>query len=224
MRYLDIMLAVLIISIFFISLIHADIWLDNFEGPILDPQWSGDKGNFTIIDGMLKGINAHPIMLIPLRFITVGNNWVNYTVRCRINIVTPNLLVCSKGALILRYNNGKGYVFALHVATETVEIYRLENNDMLVLKKEPIKLERWYQARAELQGDDISFFLDDKLVGQINDKVSISGAVGLGVEDALSVLFDDFSVTGPDIPIRGGKSAILRKLGNLPIVWGEIKK
>ena len=177
----------------------AGTWSDDFSGPILRPQWRGDRDYFSILDGTLNGISASPLAPVPLRWVEVSNNWDDYVVRCQINVVTPNLLVCTKGALILRHNGNEGYVFALHVATQTVEVYRLSDEEMLLSKAKPLELQRWYRVRAELQGDNLAFFLDDELIGQITDQRSASGSLGLAVQDALSVLFDDFTVTGPKV-------------------------
>lgn len=198
----------------------AGTWIDDFSGEILSPHWHGNRENFSIVDGKLKGINAHPILLLPLKWIEIGENWDNYIVECRINVVTPNLLECTKGALILRHKGNEGYVFALHVATRTVEIFRLSNGEMLLSKEEPLKLETWYNVRAELQDDKMAFFLDDKLIGRISDKRVLSGSVGLAVQDVLEVLFDYIKVSGPNI-LPNPTPVDARKL---PVTWAYIKK
>ena len=119
------------------------------------------------------------------------------------NVVTPNLLVCTKGALVLRDNGADGYVFALHVATETIEVYRLSDNEMLLSQDAPLELGTWYLARAELQGPTMNFFVDGQLIGTVTDDRSLSGAVGVAVQDTMETLFEDFSVTGLGIPGNG---------------------
>src|ERR1035437_9188640 len=76
-------------------------------------------------------VSAEPVAPVPLHQVEVGTNWSDYTVQCRIDVVTPNLLICTKGALILRDDGKDGYVFALHVATKTIEVYRLSDHEML---------------------------------------------------------------------------------------------
>lgn len=198
----------------------AGTWADNFDGAKLGLQWRGDRDNFSIQDGALRGVNAHPIMLFPLRWVEVGKDWDDYVVQCRINVVTPNLLVCTKGALILRHSKGEGYIFALHVANGTVEIYRLSSGEMLLSKAVPLELKTWYLVRAELQGDNLSFYLNNNLVGKLVDKDSASGAVGLGVQDALEVLFDDFTVIGPKVEPESAMIAIKKKIAT---AWALIR-
>ena len=174
-------------------------WSDDFSTSALRPEWKGDRDHFTIVNGSLNGVSASPLAPVPLRSVEVGSDWDDYVVQCRMNVVTPNLLVCTKGALILRQQGNEGYVFALHVATQTVEVYRLSDHEMLLSKPQPLELKGWYRVRAELQGEKLAFYLDDKLVGTLIDRRSSSGSVGLAVQDALSVLFDDFTVTGPKV-------------------------
>jgi hypothetical protein len=193
-----------------LSLLHgltlfttAGTWSDGFSESALGQEWHGDTNFFSIIDGALKGVSASPLAPVPLHLVEVGNGWSNYVVQCRINVVTPNLLVCTKGALILRHGGNEGYVFALHVATKAVEVYRLSDHEMLLSKDQPLELKKWYEVRAELQGEKMTFFVDDQLIGTVTDTRSPSGALGLAVQDTLETLFDDFSVTGPTIPGNG---------------------
>lgn len=211
---------VLFLYILSSPLSFAGTWTDNFSGETLNPHWLGSRENFSIVDGKLTGRNADPILLLPLKWIEIGENWDNYNIECQINVVTPNLLICTKGAIILRHKGNEGYVFALHVATKTVEVFRLSNGEMLLSKEEPLELETWYNMRAELQDDKMSFFLDDKLIGKLSDKRVLSGSVGLGVQDALNVLFDNLKVTGPNIS-PGTTSVNVKKL---PMTWAYLKK
>jgi len=107
--------------------------------------------------------------------------------------------VCTKGALVLRHSGSNGYVFALHEATQTAEIYRLSNAEMLLTKTWKIQLRTWYYLRAELHGATMAFFVNGELVGSVTDSTSPSGAIGLAVQDAEAVLFDDFTISGPNV-------------------------
>src|SRR5439155_5480171 len=116
-----------------------------------------DRDAFSIVDGALKGVSASPLAPVPLYLIEVGNDWSDYVLQCRMNVVTPNLLVCTKGALILRHKGKEGYVFALHVATKTAEVYRLSDQQMLLSKEVSLELRKWYRVRVELQASRLSF-------------------------------------------------------------------
>lgn len=185
------------------SLTLAGTWSDHFSQTVLGSDWQGDRAYFSIVDGALKGVSAEPVAPVPLHRVKVGNDWTDYTIQCRIDVVTPNLLVCTKGALILRDNGTDGYVFALHVATQTIEVYRLSDHEMLLSQSAPLDLQTWYVVRAELQGPTMTFFVDDQLIGAVTDDRSLSGAAGVAVQDAFEALFDDFTVSGPNIPGNG---------------------
>lgn len=184
-------------------LCSAGTWSDRFLDKTLGADWQGDREYFSIVDGTLKGVSAHPIAPVPLRRVVVGKNWTDYRVECRLNVILPNLLVCTTGALILRDNGTDGYVFALHVATGTIEVYRLSNKEMLFSKVAPLELKRWYHLAAELNGPLMKFFVDGELVATLTDDRSPSGAVGVAVQDVLDARFDDFTVAGPGIPSNG---------------------
>jgi hypothetical protein len=182
------------------SFTFAGTWSDAFSGSVLGSDWRGDRAYFSIMDGALDGISAEPVAPVPLHQVEVGTNWGDYTVQCRIDVVTPNLLICTKGALILRDDGKDGYVFALHVATKTIEVYRLSDHEILLSQDAPLELQTWYLVRAELRGTNMSFFVDGQLIGAVTDDRSLFGAVGVAVQDTMQTLFDDFTVTGPGIP------------------------
>ncbi len=201
-------------------LASAGTWCDSFSQNILGSDWRANTNDFSIVGGVLEGESASPLPGSPLNLLEVGNDWSNYVVRCWINVVTPNLRVCTKGALLLRHNSNEGYVFALHVATKTIEVYRVSDHEMLLSKNAPLELGKWYRVRAELQGDTMSFFVNDELIGIVTDNRSPSGAVGVAVQDAEEVLFDDFTVTGPNV--LGNRLEIVRAGGKIKLTWPNI--
>ena len=185
------------------SLSFAGTWSDRFSGSALGSEWQGDREFFSTVDGNLDGNSVRPLPPVPLHRVGVGANWGDYTVQCRIDVVMPNLAICTKGALILRDNGKDGYIFALHVATKTIEVYRLSDDEMLLSEDAPLELKTWYSVRAELQGSTMRFFVDGELVGTVTDDRSLAGGVGVAVQDTMQTLFDDFTVTGPKIPSNG---------------------
>ncbi len=190
----------------------AGTWSDNFSENFLGADWQGDRDYFSVTNATLKGVSATPLAPAPLHRVEVGENWTDYSVQCRINVLEPNLLVCTKGALVLRDNGTDGYVFALHIATKTIEVYRLSNEEMLLSKDAPLELKRWYQVSALLSGSNMNFFVDGQFVGTVIDERSLSGRVGVAVQDALDARFDDFSVTGPNVPSNGLELTVGQKL------------
>jgi hypothetical protein len=192
----------------FTAPIFAGTWSDHFSESVLGADWRGDRDYFSIRTNALSGQSAFPLAPSPFHVVEVGTDWDDYTVQCLMNIVTPNLRVCTKGALLVRHRGNEGYVFALHAATQTLEVYRLSDHEMLLTREAPLEFRRWYRVRCELRGAIMSFFVDDELIGIVSDNRIASGAVGLAVQDAEEVQFDDFSVTGPKVPANGLEMAL----------------
>ena len=197
----------------------AGTWSDDFSESTLGREWRGDINSFSIVNDALKGVSASPLAPVPLHLVEVGTNWTDYVVQCRMNVVTPNLLVCTKGAIILRHSGEEGYVFALHVAAKTIEVYRLADHEILLTQDAPLELGQWYRARVELQGEEMTFFVDDQLIGTVTDNRSPAGAVGLAVQDTMETLFDDFTVTGPGIPGNGLEAS--RSGQTITLIWPD---
>jgi hypothetical protein len=80
-----------------------------------------------------------------------------------------------------------------------------------------LELKRWYTVRAELHGELMKFFVDDEFIGSVSDARSLSGAVGVAVEDAMEVLFDDFTVAGD--AVTGNGLEIGRSSGEILPSW-----
>ena len=131
----------------------AGTWRDHFSSPTLGTDWIGDRHAFKITAGSLDGQSASPLAGSPLYTVAVGTNWTDLKVEARVNVVAPNTRVCSKAALVLRCNGTNGYVFALHVATQTIELSQLGvGGKVLFSTPSPLQYQRWYDMRAEVQG------------------------------------------------------------------------
>jgi hypothetical protein len=110
----------------------AGVWVDSFSETTLGREWTGNTNFFTLKNGILKGVSMSPLAPAPFNLVEVGDGWSNYVVECMIDVVTPNWAVCTKGALVLRHRGSDGYVFALHQPTQTIEVYRLLGQELLL--------------------------------------------------------------------------------------------
>jgi hypothetical protein len=185
--------------LFWSSTLKAGTWTDHFDQATLADDWTGNRSFFQIKDGILEGESASPITPSPLNLVELAVDSTDCDVACWINVVAPNTRVCTKGALILRHSGTNGYVFALHEATQTIELYRLANHQMLLKRDAKIDLRKWYYVRAELRGTTMTFFVDGQPIGSLTDTAQGSGSVGVAVQDAEAAWFDDFTVSGPNI-------------------------
>lgn len=174
-------------------------WNDHFGQPTLAEDWVGNRYAFRIQGGVLEGQSASPVTPSPLNVVEIAQDSTDCDVACWINVVAPNTRVCTKGTLILRHSGNEGYVFALHEPTQTIEVYRLSNHEMLLNRSAKIELKKWYYVRAELRGPTMNFFVDGHKIGTVTDDRAASGSVGVAVQDAEAAWFDDFSVSGPQV-------------------------
>ena len=218
------MLIPLMALLFQVAALHsasAGTWRDHFFRSTLGPEWTGNRSEFQIRNSRLEGVSALPVGASPLNIVEIATDSSECVVACWINIVAPNLRVCTKGALILRHSSLDGYVFALHEPTQTIEVYRLSNGEMLIEKPALIRFETWYHLRAELSGATMRFYVDGKLIGTVVDEASFSGGVGVAVQDAEPVLFDDFSVTGANVQ-GNADDVLLPEMRIIPPEAGEV--
>ena len=182
-----------------LGIARGGTWTDHFH-KTMAPEWNGDNEAFHITtNGFLQGVSASPVTVSPRNQLELPMKLTNVVVSCWVNVIRPNTHVCTKGALVLRHDGTSGYIFALHQATQTVEVYRSFSGEMLLLQPAEIKLRQWYHLRAELNGTVMRFFVDGNLIGTLNDDESSAGKFGVAVQDADSVLFDDFTLRGDEV-------------------------
>ncbi|MDA1191126.1 MAG: hypothetical protein O3A46_05500 [Candidatus Poribacteria bacterium] len=174
------------------------VWTSSFDLEELSDVWQGDRENFVIEGGSLRGISAFPIMIF-FKQITTPGDWSEYTVECRMNVVEPNMLECSKTALVLRARDGAGIAVALHVPPKQVEVFTLPDREILFTAPVEIDWDTWYRLRVESEPERLTVYLDDVLVGEVAVD-PVGGGFGFGVEETPRGLFDDFRIEGPGIP------------------------
>lgn len=110
----------------------------------------------------------------------------------------------------------------------------LQGLAFLTFAKEPHPLlkRRWYHLKLSVKGNLLTFWINDKQVlgpvileAKIFDGLEFpnhpNGKVGLGVTN-YSVLFDNITITGDDIPEKGELSVTPR--AKLATTWGHLKQ
>ncbi len=85
----------------------------------------------------------------------------------------------------------------------------------------PLKADTWYRLKIEVDGDQITAFVDDLQVFVLRDSSFTSGLVSISVNGVVAT-FDDFIVTGPDIP-NGGPGHSVESSGMLATTWSAVK-
>ena len=81
----------------------------------------------------------------------------------------------------------------------------------------------WYTLQIKADGDRYTFSIDDLILEGKDDSVLI-GRIRLHFYGRLSILLDDFIVTGPNVPNGGpGGLGVVMPAEKLATMWGKLK-
>jgi len=226
------------VSCIMVSPASAGTWSDGFEdGKHEDWQITSQVGPTTVKEeeGVLS-MEVHSEFISYLHVID-SDWWQDYTLTVRVKIMkTFGKYV--DGGIEIRYTDSNNYYF--FVADDWTQVYpgvppecegafvfpwineQVQKGQAKVFTPE---LDHWYTLKAIAQGDHTEFYINGDLVGEFDYGEIKSGSVGLVVSNAL-VHFDDFVVTGPDIPDGGpgGASISVRRKDELVTTWGTLKQ
>ena len=230
----------------------AGTWSDGFERKEVDEGWENgcDRHPTLKMDNGKLSMEIHHHLIGYLRVIG-SNEWKNYTVRVKVKIMEIFGPFVDGGLMI--YESGFSnwvrphyYYFFIADNWELKEAQKVggvpqpgtppEGEGALVFpfinncrkckaKVFRPKLDHWYTLTAIAGRGYAEFYVDDELVGRFDYGELKSGSVGLVVSNAL-VYFDDFVVTGEDIPDGGpgGVSFLVEPKNKLVTRWGTIKQ
>ena len=85
----------------------------------------------------------------------------------------------------------------------------------------PTKAGKWYRLRVTVSKNQVRCFVDDIEVDVYKNNLFPSGMVVIAVH-GVKAMFDDFAVTGPNIP-DGGPGFAVNPQAKLATAWGDIK-
>ena len=234
MRYLfPVFLSVLLVSIS----AWAGTWRDDFN----DGDLSGWKmikmsrnfflweGNWRIKDGVVIGGDENPDVIYFLS-LSRGATWSDYIAEVSVKLSKP-LEACSpwSGVYLListgEFAGWNGYGLSIRrlevpVVARGVSII----GNVHPINATPFKTEadRWYRLRIDVKrGGKIRCFIDDEPVSPWFQGIQ-KGAPGFGTEGVVA-MFDDFVVTGPDIPDGGPGAKAVRPRDKLATTWAKVK-
>jgi len=233
MKYLfPVFLPILLVSIS----AWAGTWRDDFNDGDLNGWkmckgiWEGklmpDEGNWRVEDGVVIGGEEAPLTWHALN-VSEGWAWSDYTAEVSVRLPKPLQLWASVGLYIspedgkssgleIRNANGivgaRGYIYA-HPATF----------NPIGWKAFKMNINRWYRLKIKVdEGGNIQCFLDDQLVLRFLQGYQ-RGTPGFFAYQCVA-MFDDFVVTGPDIPDGGPGAKAVRPKGKLATTWAKLKR
>ena len=86
--------------------------------------------------------------------------------------------------------------------------------------KVPIKLKRWYPIKIVANAGNFSFYFNNKLLIEYEDKTAVPGTVSFRTDFGMVAHIDDVVITGPKVPDLANS---VTPKGHLTTLWGEIK-
>ncbi len=214
-------------------LLTTSVWAgtlrDNFDDGDMDEWDLPGAGNiWEVKDGELV-ITSRVAVL----FFIGETTWENYTVRVRTRIVKhratatgsvegPNVLVREQFRPLPEHHL---YVFGLGDRGGGKIAYAFYPRDFTPMHfvSEPFEweLDKWYDLKLTAEGEQFWFYVDNQLMIHYTDDVYSKGKVGIGSGgQETTAHFDDFSVTGDDVPDLNLDVSPEVKLAT---TWGKVK-
>lgn len=201
------------------SSVFAGTWTDDFDDGILadwkeagvDIKWTESKG--IVVSEVPQAESGRSLL------VTGDLSWINYTVAVNLRVV--NLAGGDWCGILLRYNNEQSFLWVgLSVAWTSYAAGTADEMKEQELLR--VGFGQWHELRAEVVNDNCKFFVNDELVLELVDGLLPSGQVGLFSQNSMTE-FDDFSVTGPEIPDGGPGFPVVAK-DRLATTWSRIKQ
>ena len=211
----------------------AGTFTETFDGGKLD-NWQelvmfdiDAPGNWKIVDGELQAISNIGIT----RLLTIGEEtWQDYDIEFDVKPVKKH----GPGNIVIaaRIEGTFGVLCALR-DDQTVRCFagNLHGDSFLIYDEKPhplLKLRKWATFKLSIHGKLLTFWINGK---QVLDPIMLeplhgfpefpTGRVGLGLAN-YTARFDNFKITGPGIPNRGGLSVAPRT--KLATTWANLKQ
>ena len=203
----------------------AGTFMDDFEDGDMDgwtPISFGAGGTSKIENGelVLEGFGGASF----LTFVIEGPTWKDYTVQ--VNLMITKHSVAQAGVILRGVVNEYSYgVLFVGANVKQLRTYHANIKTGWVpqhVQEVPFDWEvnTWYVLKAVIEGDNFKYYVNDDLLMEYIDATYPSGGVGLTVTQSIIAHFDDFFVTGGDIPDHFRAVSPKAKLAT---TWGAIK-
>jgi hypothetical protein len=219
-------------------LLATSVWAgtlrDDFDDGDMD-EWEIGSGKWEIKDGELVMTPQG----FPVSFFAGKPTWGDYTVRVRAMIKKHQATASGwiEGLFILVREQpledplaAHGNVYLFGLATRGLSdkmAYGTYMQDDLTLRhfvSEPFEWElgKWYDLKLTAEGNQFWFYVDNQLLIHYTDDTYPKGMLGIGASfNGTIVHYDDFSVTGDDVPDMDFGVSLE---GKLATKWGKVKR
>jgi hypothetical protein len=167
------------------------LYAEDFEDESFD-EWQTYSGNWKIVaDDSNHVLRASGLDNYPQAWSLVGADWTDYAFETRIRIQTGTLFIC------VRSDHGRSF-YNTHISTNYTQIQFSDRHDNGYLNfgsgQFRVLESEWYLMRFEVQGTQLRFFINDRLILSSERDSLPSGQIGYYMEGGSIVLFDDIQV------------------------------
>ena len=220
----------------------AGTWLDNFDDGDF-AEWRMDTclwmpeivtpgaGNWVVENGAVVAGDNNSANRYDLY---IGDmSWTDYTAEISVKL-SKKLEACSDSSgvwLGLRFQEGEGKLglndYAVGMWNDTGMVrwggFKYSDGDFFNTQRIvfPSQTDTWYRLKIVVEDDQITAFVDDLRVFELRDGLFASGVVCIAV-NGVKATFDNFMVTGPDIP-DGGSGYSVELSGKLVTTWAQLR-
>jgi hypothetical protein len=207
----------LTLLIFNLSIGLASAIIYDFEKGMDD--WTPVSGDWKAEGGELV---QSDIATSAMRALVGDEGWTDYTIECKIMITSGSYT----GVAFRAISDKEYYVFYMNVGSNVVELWKHtgpgDTDRVQRFKHAPgggvvIQANEWYNFKLVITADSCEFYVNDELQDQVDDLEYDHGRVGAWAWTT-AVLFDDFSISGPDIP-----ELSVQPKGRTAVAWGYLK-
>jgi hypothetical protein len=219
-------------------MVWAGTFTDDFndgdmDGWVKSDVW-GVGASWEVNNGVLVGTSGNPKGIDTQLYLIQGMNWVDYQVSARVRIVSTFSPDLAGGGLLIRQTaNRQQYMAYKPIMHDTVfkpegphirYLLMRGGGGNWVIESEPYEFETgiWYELQVEVSGNRFVCHVDGEEVMTAEHNEFLKGSVGFTINGA-KVQFDDFTVTGNDVPDPEPDRISVEPSGKLAKLWGGLK-
>ena len=212
----------------FSQITWAGEWTFDFEDAAQAKQWEVANGTWKIQKGAYSEISAAE----KAAHVLFGeDDWTDYTVEAKIRVDSNKW-----AGLVFRAISEYEYYVIYQEPTPGVSAFFQHHGDVWDRRARPapnktaikikadIEVGEWYHLKIVVEGDDLTWFINDEL--QAETKLKRVGELGVYDKGKVGIWawqtkasFDDFKVYGPDI-----EGQAVEPQNKLTVTWGKLKK
>lgn len=200
--------------------VWAGTWRDDFEDGNLD-GWEQVKkgfGKWKVLDGACNGEFIGEGQ--GRSFLVMGKpNWKDYTVECKMKVI--NLSGGDGSGIIIRFKDQDNYYF-FELSIAWTRISGGFANQAKENRARRVPMDKWLNLKITAIGNQFKFIIDGEELFTFDDPAMPTGRIGFYVNSS-STLFDDFSVSGADVPDGGPAVKSVDAKSKVALTWGRLK-